>query len=157
VLNLTEGYAHLSPALRRVERGFIVAAGRTQLVVVDEVAISAAAAAPPLPPLWWQLYTVANVTLSPDAREASLSTFNVSAVVTVRFLEAASDCAGAAFAVHSVTLAPPLLEAPGVRVLRLAADAAACARVVVAVGVNPPGVGAGVRPLAEWAALGPLL
>jgi hypothetical protein len=156
VVNLTDGFAHLSASLRRVERGFIVGAGRRQLVVVDEVVVGGGSGAP-LAPLWWQLYTVANVSLSPDARAAALSTSNVTAVVTVRFLAAASDCAGAVFAVHNVSLPPPLLEAPGVRVLRLTADAAACSRVVVEVGVNPQGVGAGVRPLAEWAALGPLL
>ena len=155
MVNLTQGFAHLSATISRVERGFIVGGGRTQLVVVDEVAL--AGSGEPLPPLWWQLYTVANVTLAPDACTATLSTFNVTAEVTIRFLEAASDCAGATWAVHDLTLLPPLLEAPGVRVLRLSADAAACAKIVVAVGVNPPGVGAGVRPLAQWAALGPLL
>jgi hypothetical protein len=146
VVNLTQGFPHLSAAISRVERGFIVGGGYTQLVVVDEMALTGSGE--PLPPLWWQLYTRANVTLSPDARTATLSTFNVTAEVTICFLEAASDSAGAAWALHDLTMLLPLLEAPSVRVLRLTADAATCAKIVVAVGVNPPGVGAGVRPLA---------
>jgi hypothetical protein len=42
-----------------------------------------------------------------------------------------------------------------VSVLLLEAEAAACSRIVVAVGVAPPGVGAGVRPLADWHDAGP--
>jgi len=40
-------------------------------------------------------------------------------------------------------------------VLLLEAEAVACSRIVVAVGVAPPGVGAGVRPLDEWQSSGP--
>lgn len=167
VLNLTEGLEHLRlPGLRRVQRGFIIGADRTQLVTVDEIEFASPVAAtpfisddaaPPVPPLWWTLHTVANVSLSSDATVATLSTFNVSVPVTVAFLPAASACAGAAFSTHALDLAPPLLPAPGVTVLRLTAPVPqACARIVVAVGVQPPGVGAGVRPLREWQEQGPL-
>lgn len=162
VVNLTQGMMQADPRLRRLERGFIVGDGRTQLVTVDEAAFNVSAdgdgsSQPPPPPLWWSAYTVANVSISTDLLSANLTTWNTSALVTVAFLPAASQCPGAAFAVSDVDLAPPLLESPGVRVLRLAAPALTCARLVVAVGVQPPGVGAGVRPLAYWAARGPLV
>ena len=157
VVNLTQGMLQADARLRRLERGFIVGGGRTQLVTVDEAAFNVSAGEPPPPPLWWSAFTVANVSLSSDLQSATLTTFNTSSVVTVAFLAGASQCPGAAFSVSDVDLAPPLLEAPGVRVLRLAAPALTCARLVVAVGEQPPGVGpAGVRPLADWAAHGPL-
>ena len=159
VVDLTAGLEHLHLAgLRRVQRGFIVGGGRTQLVTVDEVDFGARPDnAAPIPDVWWTLHTVANISLSADGAEATLTTSNVSVAVTVEYLAAASDCPGAHFAAGDVDLLPPLLDSPGLRVLRLAAPALTCRRIVVAVGVAPPGVGLGVRPLAEWAAHGPLL
>jgi hypothetical protein len=155
IVDLTEGFEYLGFGLLRMQRGFIAGAGSAQLVVVDEVELQASAAVRPALPLWWKLHTVANVSLSADRTSATLTTFNVSAAVTVSFLPAASSCPGAAFSVSPLRLQPPLLESPGVSVLLLEAEAAACARIVVAVGVAPPGVGAGVRPLSEWQAFGP--
>jgi len=155
ILNLTEGFLHLNIGLSRMQRGFIVGASSAQLVVVDEIELQGSDDVAPAPPLWWKLHTVANVSLSADRSSATLSTFNVSAVVTVSFLPASSSCPGAAFSVAPLRLPPPLLESPGVSVLLLEAEAAACARIVVAVGVAPPGVGAGVRPLREWEQEGP--
>ena len=160
ILDLTAGLEHLKYTnLARVQRGFVVGAGRTQLVTVDEVEFSATpVTVVPVPPLWWTLHTVANVSLSHDLTVATLSVWNVTQPVTVAFLPAASVCPGAAFSVHPLTLAPPLLPTPGVNVLRLTVpQPEACARIVVAVGIAPPGVGAGVRPLAEWEKEGPLL
>ena len=155
IVDLTAGLAHLRLGLRRVQRGFIVGAGRTQLITVDEVELDGTPAG--IPDLWWSLHTVANCSLSPAGDTVTLMTYNVSVAVTVALLAAASDCPGARFAVNELQLLPPLLESPGVHVLRLAAPALTCRRLVVAVGVQPPGVGAGVRPLADWQALGPLL
>lgn len=151
VVNLTEGYARAGVALAAA-RGFIVRGGVEELVTVDEAAGNAE-------PLWWTVFTVANVSVAPDGRSASLSTANTTRPVSVAFLAAASDCAAATFSVAPLDLAPPLLPAPGVSVLRLAAPRGArCARVVVDVGVAPlAGVGRGVRPLGEWAADGPLV
>ena len=154
IVNLTEGLQVLDLGLLRVQRGFIVGAGGTQLVVVDEIAIDASPPNPS-PPVWWKLHTVANVSISADLAVATLTTLNVSVAITVAFLPAISACPGAAFSVSPLNLQPPLLDSPGVSVLRLEAAAAACARIVVVVGVAPPGVGAGLRPLGEWRDQGP--
>lgn len=154
VVNLTAGFARAIPGVRRVERGFIVGGGRAQLVTVDEVEVDGATELP----IWWSLHTVANVSLAPGSATATLTTWNTTWAVTVSFLAGASDCAAAAFSVAPLNLLPPLVPTPSVSVLRLVAgDARACSRVVVAVGVSPPGVGEGVRPLEEWEVEGPLI
>jgi len=155
VVDLTAGFARAPIAgVARVARGFIVGGGRAQLVTVDEVDFSRGA--PPAGPLWWSLHTAAAVALAGDA--ATLSLPGARAPVTVALLRAAGDCAGAVLTAEPLRLAPPLDPTPNITVLRIVApDARACARLVVAVGVAPPGVGAGVRPLAEWAERGPLL
>jgi len=149
VVNLTDGYARAGVA-RGTARGFIVRGGATELVTVDEVDGFAG-------PVWWTIHTVANVTLAPGARAATLTTWNTTLPVAVTFLSSASDCADATFSVAPLDLAPPLVPTPGVSVLRLAAPAGArCARIVVDVGTGAlAGVGAGVRPLAQWAERGP--
>jgi hypothetical protein len=155
IVDLADGFRYLNFGLQRMQRGFIVGAKSAQLIVVDEIELQATPSTVPAPPLWWKLHTVANVSLSADLTSATLTTFNVSAAVTVRFVAAASSCPGAAFSVSPLNLQPPLLESPGVSVLLLEAEAAACSRIVVAIGVAPPGVGAGVRPLDEWQSSGP--
>ncbi len=153
VVNLTAGFvAAPIEGLLRAARGFLVGAGRSALVTVDEVAVDARAPAPL--PLWWSLHTVANVSLAGAA--ATLTTWNVSVPVTVALLNAA-ECAGAAFSVTPLDFAPPLLPAPGARVLRLVADdARLCKRLIVAVAVGAVDVNVtDVRPLADWQRLGP--
>jgi hypothetical protein len=157
VVNLTEGLQVLDLGLARVQRGFVAGAGAAQLIVVDEIDFRHAGDTQPAPPVWWKLHTVANVSLSAERATATLTTSNVSVAVTVAFLPAASSCPGAAFSVAPLDLQPPLLDSPGVSVLRLEAAAAACERIVVVVGVAPPGVGAGLRPLGEWRAQGPFV
>ena len=164
IVNLTEGLLDINSRVKRVERGFIIGGNRTQLITVDEVDLTPSNAditttttTSTIPPLWWTLYTVANVSISTDLYTATLTTWNVSVPVTVSFLSNASNCPGASFTVSDVNLLPPLLPSPGVHVLRLAAPAETCSRLVVIMGVDPPSIGSGVRPLSDWAINGPLI
>jgi hypothetical protein len=157
IVNLTEGLLDINSRIRRVERGFIIGSNRTQIITVDEVDLAVTAnTVSSVPPLWWTIYTVANVSISADTYTATLTMWNVSVPVTVSFLSNASNCLGAFFTVSDLNLLPPLLPSPGVHVLRLTAPAETCTRIVVAMGVDPPGVGSGVRPLSDWPTYGPL-
>jgi len=178
VLDLSEAYKTTGkiPGLQRIQRGFIVLGGRTQLVTVDEVEFTAGgeggggggggdgekimeatSLSPPLP-LWWSMHTTATPTLSPNGTSVTLVMDPAPNPVTVEILGGPStDCPGAAFTFTSIDLLPPLKPSPGLVRVSIVAPSATCKRLAVAVGVEPPGVGeGGVRPLGEWETLGPL-
>jgi hypothetical protein len=154
VVDLTQAYAHISPRIQRVQRGFIVAGGATQLVTVDEVDVTATGA--PLPPLWWTGHTVANVTQVTSA-EVQLTTWNTTAVVSAVVVDGPGNtvCPAAAWNVTAVSLQPPQFPTPGVSRVSLIAPAETCQRLVVAVGVQPA-VGFTVQPLSQWATRWPI-
>jgi len=152
IVNLTDGFISSPiPGVQRVERGFIVTNGRTQLVTVDEVDFDAKS---PTMPIWWTLHTVANVTIQ-NLSTVTLSTWNTTAIIKVSILNA-SNCIDAQFTVSSLNLEPPLLPSPGVNVIRIIApNASSCNKLIVAVGENPPSFHNGIRPLNEWQEYGP--
>ena len=154
VVDLSDAYAYLGVASAR--RGFIVAGGRTQLITVDEAALATDKSVSAVNELWWSMHTVAEVSLSSDLQTATLQMWNVTDAVTVTVIASQSSCPGVAFTSKALVFAPPLLEAPNATRLWLAAPAATCARLVVAVGVVPVVGGFSVRPLSEWGALGPV-
>jgi hypothetical protein len=161
ITDLTAAYAPLGLGLARVQRGFLVSDSVEQLVVVDEVDFAGSAgdgsSSSALPPLWWSMHTVADIALSSDGLRAELTLGNVTGlVVSVAVLPSATACPGAAFGVVAVGLQPPLLPSPRVQRLTLAAPAATCRRLSVAVGVVEAGWDLSIRPLAQWEALGPL-
>ena len=151
IVDLTDAYGYLGVA--SAQRGFIVSGGRTQLITVDEAALGADAV---VKELWWSMHTVSDVALSGDGRTATLSMWNVTDTVTVSVVDSQTTCPGVAFATKPLVFAPPLLEAPNMTRVWLAAPAASCTRLVVAVGIDPVVDGFAVRPLSEWQALGPI-
>lgn len=154
IVDLTPGYTPLDIGVQSVQRGFIVGNGISQLITVDEVAVSTSAN---VPPLWWSLHTVANISIASDGLSATLTTFNVSEAVTVAVITGAnaSTCPGAAFTVTPLNLTAPYVPTPGLARLTLQADAKTCNRLVVTVGVSPD-TAIGVRPLSQWQQYGPV-
>ena len=160
VVDLTQAYSQLpGVSLLRAQRGFVVLGGVRTLVTVDEVDLLAAGGSGggggDAPPLNWVLHTVANVTL--NGTTATLTAANVSSPTYVSLLADASACPGAALSAAPLALQPPQVPTPGVTRLVLAAPAATCARLVVAVGPDADALRLAVRPLAAWAASGPLI
>ena len=154
IVDLTDAYSYLGVA--SAQRGFIVAGGRTQLITVDEAALAADGSASAIEELWWSMHTVTDVTLSGDQRTATLSIWNVTEAVTISVIDAQTTCPGVAFSSKPLVFAPPLLEAPNMTRLWLAAPASTCSRLVVAMGIEPVLSGFSIRPLSEWAARGPV-
>lgn len=155
IVNLTDAYAYLGIA--NAQRGFIVSQGRTQLITVDEAAVSKSGSLA-VKELWWSMHTVANISMSTDGLTATLATWNVSVPVTVTVIGGSgnTDCPGALFTIVPVNLTAPQYPTPGVSRLSLTAPVETCNRLVVAVGVEPV-TDFVVNPLASWNQNGPLL
>lgn len=156
IVDLTPSYAPIGLGIASAQRGFIASASARQLITVDEISITPSFNASLVPPVWWSMHTVANVSIAADGLSAVLSTWNVSSMVTVAVIEASTSCPGAYFNLTAINLQAPYFPTPGVQRLTLIApQASACNRLVVTIGVEPV-TDLQVRPLAEWAEQGPL-
>jgi len=142
-----------------MQRGFIVSSTVEQLIVTDEVVLQTPPSqlGAPLPPLWWSLHTVADVSLGADGLSAEFTMTNVTGTrVTVKVLPNSTECPGAVFALFPINLEPPLLPTPNVKRLTLAAPSESCTRLSVAVGIMDASFDLSIRPLSEWDKWGPL-
>jgi hypothetical protein len=159
IVNLTDAYGYLG--VGSAMRGFIVVANRTQLVTVDEASLAPTSSGQQQQQqqqpqdLWWSMHTIANVSVAANNRSATLTTWNVSAPVTVAVIDASTTCPGLGFVVTPIDLLPPLLPSPSISRVTIVALAATCSRLTVTIGVDPAS-DFSVNPLSQWAADGPL-
>jgi hypothetical protein len=136
-----------------VRRGVAMLAGRTQMLIRDELAVGAAAAN-----LTWAAHSNATVVVTASGvLSARITRGAATAILSV--LADATDCPGLTIAAVPIDLAPPQLPSTGWVRTQLVSDAPATCRaitVLIALQGDEPALPPAVAPLDAWPTSGPL-
>ena len=136
-----------------VRRGVAMLAGRTQMLIRDELTLDAGAVN-----LTWAAHSNASVVVAASgALSARITRGAATAILSV--LAAATDCPGLAIAAVPIDLAPPQLPSTGWVRTQIVSDAPATCRaitVLITLEGDVPAKPPAVAPLDAWPVSGPL-